>query len=293
MKYRLIILATVFSSLLISCQKDIPGDGSNTTVTAKTILNVAYGNGAAQVMDIYLPASRSTLTTKVIILIHGGGWTEGDKNDPLFAPFVDSLKKRLPDYALFNINYRLSAPTNNNFPTQELDIKAATEFIYAKRNEYGISDKFVMAGASAGAHLAMLQAYKNNGTVKPRAVISFFGPTNLLDMYNNPVNNNPFIPVGLALAIGKTPAQDPLIYTNSSPINFISSNTAMPTILLHGGLDPLVNKDQSLAVKTKLTAAGIASQYVLYPTAGHGDWDAATYTDAFNKIQAFLALHVL
>lgn len=293
MKYRLIILATVFSSLLISCQKDIPGDGSNTTVTAKTILNVAYGNGAAQVMDIYLPASRSTLTSKVIILIHGGGWTEGDKNDPLFAPFVDSLKKRLPDYALFNINYRLSSTTNNNFPTQELDIKAATEFIYAKRNEYGISDKFVMAGASAGAHLAMLQAYKNNGTVKPRAVISFFGPTNLLDMYNNPVNNNPFIPVGLALAIGKTPAQDPLIYTNSSPINFISSNTAMPTILLHGGLDPLVNKDQSLAVKTKLTAAGIASQYVLYPTAGHGDWDAATYTDAFNKIQAFLALHVL
>lgn len=293
MKFYTILIATVFSFLLISCQKETPADGGNTTVTAKTILNAAYSSSAAQVMDIYLPANRSTLTTKVIVLIHGGGWTEGDKSDPLFAPFVDSLKKRLPDYAVFNINYRLSATPLFLFPTQELDVKAATEFIYAKRNEYGISDKFVMVGASAGAHLAMLQAYKNSSPVKAKAVISFFGPSDLLDMYNNPVNNNPFIPLGLAQAVGKTPAQDPVIYTNSSPVNFISSSSAMPTILLHGGLDPLVKPQQSLTVATKLTAAGIASQNVLYATAGHGDWNAATYTDAFNKIQAFLALHVL
>lgn len=291
MKHRLILLLPFFSAMLLSCQKDNLGDG-NTTVAAKIELNVAYAGSAAQVMDIYLPAGRSTLTTKVIILIHGGGWTEGDKNDPLFAPFVDSIKRRLPDYAVFNVNYRLSATPLNLFPAQELDIKAATEFIYAKRNEFGISNKFVLVGASAGAHLAMLQAYKYNSPVKAKAVISFFGPGDLLDMYNNPANNNPFIPQVMAQTIGKTPAQDPLIYSNSSPVNFISNTSAMPTILLHGGLDPLVKPEQSVAIKNKLSIVGIASEYVLYPAGGHGDWNAATYTDAFNKIQTFLSLQV-
>jgi acetyl esterase/lipase len=259
---------------------------------AKTILNASYGNSAAQVMDIYLPANRSAISTKVMLLIHGGGWTDGDKNDPLFSPFVDSIKRRLPEYAVFNINYRLSAPPSNLFPTQELDIKAATEFIYARRNEYGISDKFVFVGASAGAHLAMLQAYKYNSPVRAKAVVSFFGPADLLDMYNNPVGGNSLISLVLAQTIGKTPTQDPLIYSNSSPINFISSGTGIPTILLHGGLDPLVNPQQSLAVKTKLASAGIASKYILYPAAGHGDWNSTTYTDAFNNIQAFLLLNV-
>jgi acetyl esterase/lipase len=289
---KILFTLLVTSLLFTSCSKEnteVPVDDNS---AAKTILNASYGNSAAQVMDIYLPANRSAISTKVMLLIHGGGWTDGDKNDPLFSPFVDSIKRRLPEYAVFNINYRLSAPPSNLFPTQELDIKAATEFIYARRNEYGISDKFVFVGASAGAHLAMLQAYKYNSPIRAKAVVSFFGPADLLDMYNNPVGGNSLIPLVLAQTIGKTPSQDPLIYSNSSPINFISSGTGIPTILLHGGLDPLVNPQQSLAVKTKLASAGIASKYILYPAAGHGDWNSTTYTDAFNNIQAFLLLNV-
>ena len=165
-------------------------------------------------------------------------------------------------------------------------------FIYNKRTEYGISDKFVLVGASAGAHLAMLQAYKYPNPVKPKAVVSFFGPADLLDMYNNPVGGNTLISYTLAITIGKTPTQDPAIYMNSSPVTYISSNTAVPTILLHGGLDPLVSAQQSVSVKNKLSLAGIANEYVFYPAAGHGNWDAATYTDAFNKVVAFLAQQV-
>ncbi len=287
------LICVLFSGLLVaSCSKDVSDVVPQDNSVAKTLVNVAYAADAAQVMDIYLPAGRSTNTTKVMLLIHGGGWTGGDKNDPLFLPFVDSIKRRLPEYAVFNINYRLSANPLNLFPTQEMDIKAATEFIISKRNEYGISDKVVIVGASAGAHLAMLQAYKYNSVVKPKAVVSFFGPSDLADMYNNPVGGNTLISFTIGLTIGKTPAQDPAIYNSSSPINFISSNTAMPTILLHGGLDPLVSPQQSVAVRDKLAQAGIANQYVFYPNAGHGDWDGPTYTDAFNKIEVFLSLHV-
>lgn len=292
MKYLKHCLFLFITIGFISCSKENSNDNGATTVTAKTMLNVAYGSNAAQMMDVYLPANRNTSITKVMVLIHGGGWTTGDKNDPLFLPTVDTLKRRLPGYAIFNINYRLSATPNFLFPAQEMDVKAAVEFIFAKRNEYGISDQFVLAGASAGAHLAMLQAYKYISPVKAKAVVSLFGIGDLAQMYNNPVGGNVLISALLAQAVGKTPSQDPLIYSNSSPINFITSTAAMPTILLHGGIDPLVSPQQSVAVQNKLNAAGIINQYILYPNAGHGDWDNATYSDAYSKIQTFLSIHL-
>lgn len=272
---------------IASCKKK---DSTDNTVAASTQLNVSYGTDPQQKMDIYLPAGRSTATTKVMVMIHGGAWTAGDKSD--FAAQVDTMKRRLPEYAIFNINYRLSANPNNLFPTQENDVKAALQFIYSKSAEYLISDKYVLVGASAGGHLAMLQAYKYTVPVKVKAVVDFFGPSDLTDMYNNPVGGNAFLSLALATAVGKTPAQDAALYTNSSPVTFITAGSAMPTIILQGGVDPLVSPNQSAAVKNKLTTAGIANQYVFYPTGGHGDWNNATYYDAFTKIEAFLKLYV-
>jgi len=273
--------------LISSCSKD----SEQPQPVSKIMLNVSYGPDPSQKMDVYLPANNSTTSTKVIIMIHGGGWTTGDKS--AITPYVDSLKRRLTDYAVFNINYRLSAFPINIFPAQELDVKTAIEHIYNKRNEYGISEKFVLIGESAGAHLAMLHAYKYNAPVKIKSVASLFGPADLVDMYNNPVNGNINISQALALAIGKTPLQDPALYTNSSPVNFITPALGVPTILLHGGLDELVSPAQSVNVRNKLVNAGIASQLVLYPTKAHGyDWDSITFFDAFNKIQAFLTVNV-
>ena len=281
-------MAILILCTIASCKKTDSISGIS-TVAAKTILNVPYGVDAKQVMDIYLPEGRRSDSTKVMVLIHGGGWTTGDKAD--FTVQVDSLKNRLPDYAIFNINYRLSTGVTNIFPTQEMDVQAAVRYIYGKTSDYQVSTKFVLLGASAGGHLAMLQGYKDSVPVKPKAIVSFFGPSDLLDMYYNPVGGNPFLSFGLSQAVGKTPVQDPLIYLNSSPVNFINPGSP-PTILLHGGLDPLVSPSQSIAVKNRLTLFNVVNQYVFYPAGGHGNWDAATYTDAFNKIQAFLTANV-
>ncbi len=284
---KIILSIALFSSLIFfSCSND----DTTLTIAATTKLNESYGSDLAQKMDIYLPANRRVENTKVLIMIHGGGWTGGDKAD--FTVFVDTLKRRFPSYAIFNLNYRLSATPNNLFPTQELDVKAAIEYIYSKANEYRISNKYVLLGASAGAHLAMLQGYKYNLPVKAKAVVSFFGPSDLTDMYNNPIGGNPLYSAVLAGAVGTTPSLNPLLYYDASPINFINSSSAMPTILIHGGMDPLVSPTQSVAVQTKLNASGIINQYVFYPFGGHGDWDAATFTDSFNKIQAFLQANV-
>ena len=286
-----------FMSLFFACKKNDTGNGGSTATSAQTILNVSYGTDTSQKMDVYLPANRNTTSTKVIVLIHGGAWSSGDKTDfsTLQSGMVitDTIKTRFPDYAIFNINYRLSTGTANLFPTQENDIKAALQFIFNRAAEYSISNKFVLIGQSAGAHLAMLQGYKYTTPLKPRVIVSFFGPCDLTDMYNNPVGPFPSLTqLVLAQTIGATPTTNTAIYTSSSPVTYINSSSP-PTILFHGSADPLVNPAQSLTVKTKLAAAGVAAEYYLYAGKGHGDdWGDVIYKDVFNKIQVFVNANV-
>jgi acetyl esterase/lipase len=278
---RFLFLVTIIG-LLFSCNKDDEGGDDNGAVT---MTNVSYGASSQQAMDVHLPAGRSSASTKVMIMIHGGAWNAGDKAD--FNAYVDSMKAREPSYAIFNINYRLASPPNL-FPAQEQDIKAAVEFIFNNRDEYRISDKFVLVGASAGGHLALLQGYKHTSPVKPKAIIDFFGPVDLIDMYNNPPN--PFVPGLLTSVTGGTPTSSNTIYTQSSPINFVTAQSA-PTMILHGGIDFVVSPSQSALLNSTLTTLNVPHQYVFYPTEGHG-WVGANLTDSFNKIQAFLAAYV-
>ena len=282
MKYSLVLLLALG---LYACQKSV--DPGNTALPESNSYNVSYGTDAAQKMDVLLPAGRSTATTKVIILIHGGGWSTGDKSD--FNTYVDTLKDRLPGYAIININYRLASGTSNLFPTQENDVKAAIEFIYSKRTEYNISDKFVLLGASAGAHLSLLQAYKYSSPVKIKAVVDFFGPTDLADMYNNPASI--FAPPSaLAAVVGATPTTNLTLYQQSSPITFVSAQSP-PTIILQGGIDPLISPNQAIALNNKLQTMGAIHQYVFYPTESHG-WVGADLVDSFDQIEAFLTANV-
>jgi acetyl esterase/lipase len=278
------IMKKIFPLLLVALSVATCKKEELKYLPADTQLNVAYGSDPAQKMDIYLPFGRNINPGKVIILIHGGGWNQGDKND--FTSYVDTLKKRLPGYAIFNINYRLATGSANLFPTQENDIKAAVDFIYSKKSEYYLNDKYVMLGASAGGHMALLYSYKYSNPVKIKAVVDFFGPTELVSLYNS----GPLAQILLTQVIGGTPATHASMYQQSSPENFITAQTA-PTIILQGGVDPLVPFSQAVLLKNTLQANGVMHQYVFYPNEGHG-WTGANLTDSFEKIAAFLAAQV-
>ncbi len=282
---RKLFLVAFVSILVISCKKESSTDNGGNVIAASTSLNVAYGTDPLQKMDVYLPAGRSLASTKVMILIHGGAYISGDKAD--FDAYVDTLKRRLPAYAIFNINYRLATPPTNIFPTQETDVKAALDFIAGKTSEYLISTKFVLLGASAGAHLALLQAYKYSSPLKIKAVVDFFGPTNINALYDNP---GIISPANIALVVGGTPTTNPDIYQQSSPINYATPTGAVPTLILQGSNDPIVDHNiQSAALFGKLQMQLLPVQFVLYPGKGHGDdWDSATFKDAFERIQSFV-----
>ncbi len=287
---RKIFFFAIITTIIFSCKKN---DDTATPVVdgATSMPNVAYGIDALQKMDVYLPANRTTATTKVMIVIHGGGWNIGDKSD--MTAYVDILKTRLPDYAFFNINYRLTSLANSTpFPAQELDVKAVTDFINSKRAEYLISDKFVLLGASAGAHLALLQAYKNT-TPKIKAVVDLYGPTDMTDMYTNPAST--FIaPTSIAFVVTGNPFGTPAlfssIYNSSSPINYVST-VSPPTIIFHGGADSLVRPTQSTRLIAKLAQNNVVNKYVFYPQEVHA-YQGANLNDTFDKAIAFLTANV-
>ena len=281
-----LLLAAFFSmTLFTSCIDPAKGSVQYDFANAVNLRDVSYGKDSANKMDIYLPANRSVELTKSIILIHGGGWNAGNKSD--LNTYIDSFKRRMPDYAIFNINYRL-AGNGNLFPTQENDVKAAVEFVTGKSKEYGINNnKIVLLGASAGAHLALLQAYKYT-TPPIAAVIDFFGPTDLETMYHKPWH--PLVPVALQMITGTTPEQNRNIYRQSSPVNFISK-TSSPTLIFHGARDQVVSVAQSRLLKQSLEKANVPAELVIYPMERHG-WQGTKMTDSFDKIQAFLNRYV-
>jgi acetyl esterase/lipase len=281
------LLALLFTmSIFTSCQRTESSTAVyNTNLPANNFINVSYGKDSLQKMDIYLPANR-TDSTKVLVLIHGGGWAGGDKSE--FAAAIPVLQEKLPQYAIFNINYRLANQTTNHFPTQENDVQAALQFITGKAAEYGISKDLVLLGASAGAHLALLQAYKYNTPVVPEAVISFFGPTDMADMYNR--QSNGYYKMALQLLVGGTPDAKLNVFTQSSPIHFVSKQSP-PTLLLHGGADGLVPVSHSKRLKEKLEKENVPAELVIYANEGHG-WYGANLTDSYNRIEKFLKTHI-
>jgi len=268
--------------LAVACKKE--DSNSNNSATERTYTNVSYGSDTSQKMDIYLPAGRDTVNTKLLVLIHGGAWIEGDKTDFSYS----DIKKLLPGYAFASINYRLSDNGQNKFPAQEEDVQAAISFLLSKQAEYNYSNKIVLLGASAGAQLALLQGYKYAKMIVPKAIISFFGPTDLTWLYNHP--GNAAFPPLLAGIIGYTPAQNASIYTSSSPINFVTVQSA-PTLLLQGDADILVPVDQANMLNAKLQTAGVVHQLVIYPGEGHG-FSATAMSNAYTKIISFLNANV-
>jgi acetyl esterase/lipase len=278
---KLLLLLTI-TVYLAACKKE-----KDQTPVYDKKANVAYGTDALQVMDLYLPADGNASSTKLMVLIHGGAWADGDKAD--FDIYIDQLKRRLPDYAFANINYRLfTLSGQNKFPAQEQDVKAAVTFLLNKSTEYKFSKTFVLLGASAGGHLALLQGYKYAQDAAPKAIVSLFGPTDLTHLYNNPPQ--PTLPGLLAVIVGGTPAQNAALYEASSPISFVNSQSAH-TLLLHGGKDNLVPPAQATRLIDKLKAAGVYNEYVFYPDEGHS-WTGPNLEDSFNKIEKFIRQHV-
>ncbi|HEY7328374.1 MAG TPA: alpha/beta hydrolase [Gemmataceae bacterium] len=125
-----------------------------TPVLAKsTVLraDVTYGRDEKQRMDIYSP--RDARQAPVVIFVHGGEWTRGDKSAVSYKPkFLNEN-----GVVFVSINYRLTPPAKH--PAHVQDVAAAVRWVHDHAREIGGDPKrIVLMGHSAGCHLVTLTA---------------------------------------------------------------------------------------------------------------------------------------
>ena len=284
-----IVFTVLILFIVMSCDNDNNFENSNNAPDPLDALeyyqelNVSYGSHNDQKFDIYLPPNR-TENTKIMILIHCGGWTSGDKND--MNGFKDYLRTEIPNIGIVNINYRLADENNMAYPMQIDDITSVINHLKSNQDFYVIDDEFGFVGTSAGAHLSLLWSYGFDTNTKTKMVCSIVGPTNFTDpAYVN--SNNPNFDILLAL-YGINATTDFLELV--SPYHRIT-NAAPPTILFYGGQDSLVPTTQGTAMHDKLDDLNVINEFTLYPNAGHG-WIGLDLLDTTIKLKAFIQEHL-
>lgn len=283
--------------LFNSCSKDetlyeTQYDTSVEIVGAKSILSeifldVPYGNNGQQKYDIYLPADRSYLKTKLLILIHGGGWRSGDKED--MKKYISYLQIAHPDHAIVNMNYVLAnAGVSYAFPNQFLDIQKVINSITALKYDYNIYPEFGLIGRSAGAHLALMYDYNFDANKQVKLVCSIAGPTN----FDDPVfTNNPDFFQLLNLLV------DPNIYPNIeenleilSPAFQISEKSS-PTTIFHGRTDGVVPISNAILLKKKLDLKSVNSHLRIFG-GGHTNWTEKDDRTFEKELSSYIRIHL-
>ena len=119
----------------------------------KVYKDISYGDGEANKFDLYVPANGSKESYGLVVYLHAGGFTSGDKaEDEKTLAWLCSK-----GYVACGINYTLRTETNNaSVLTQSNEIKAAIPIVIeeAKKLGYNITE-MAMSGGSAGGCLAM------------------------------------------------------------------------------------------------------------------------------------------
>lgn len=274
---------SIFALLLFSCDSSDANDNITAPTFQKEMLDVSYGENPQQTIDIYLPEGRKTNVTKVFLLVHGGGWSEGDKADLNFI--VAQLKSKFPNHAIANINYRLGTTESIGYPKQIQDIQAAIGFLNDHKNEYNLSKQYAMIGVSAGAHLAMMYGYKYNTGRQVKAVCSLVGPADFSDPN---YEGNELFQSGLKYFVGDYPTYEsnPTLYDEISPVNYIQL-LAPKTILFYAAEDNLVPNTQGGILRDKLNQRLVYNEYYLYEDVGHANWSVEQLDDIITKMTTF------
>lgn len=125
--------------------------GSAPTRPSPGAQTLAYGNNPLQTLDVY--AARGSAPAPVVIFVHGGGWSKGDKASgarEYKAAHLTGL-----GYHFVSINYRLVPAAT--VEEQAADVAAAVAYVKRNAAKLGVDPaRIVLSGHSAGAHLAAL-----------------------------------------------------------------------------------------------------------------------------------------
>jgi acetyl esterase/lipase len=148
-------------------------------------------------------------------------------------------------------------------------VRLALAWVRAHGREYGADvSRLALLGRSAGAHLAMLAGF-DPAAAGISAVVSFYGPVDLVQGYRQPPVPDPIDTRRIEEAfLGGTLDQLPDRYRAASPIAYAARGVP-PTLLVYGGRDHVVQPQFAHALDARLRDAGAVSVLLEIPWAEH------------------------
>ena len=231
-------------------------------------LDVSYLEGdRKEKADLYLPMNvPAGQKAPALILIHGGGFNDGDKRRYREINYGTNAAKR--GYLAMSINYKLRKSKGQvTWPQCIYDVKEAVRWLKLNADKYQIDPERIGAlGGSAGGNLAFMLAttgpedgFEGEGTrtnisTKIACGVDFYGAVDLMTYKSDrarPDTNKPEMAM-----FNKTKAEAPDLYRRGSPTSYIRTNVA-PLLMVHGTGDSTVLPNQSQLLRSKLIEAGL------------------------------------
>ncbi|MEW6092703.1 MAG: alpha/beta hydrolase [Chloroflexota bacterium] len=218
-------------------------------------------------LDIYSPAPASGCP--VMVMIHGGGWRQGDKaNEDVAA--LKSQHFAAQGYVFVSVNYRLSPEVMH--PVHVQDVAASLAWVYHNIWSYGGDpERIFIMGHSAGAHLAALVA-TDEGYLEANGLdLSILKGVVLLDGagYDIPYmmdNDSVILRSIYEGAFGTNPAA----WEDASPVAHVETGKNIPPFLLFYAGNREDSRVNSQKLADLLTDAGVQNWVVSAPDKNHG-----------------------
>ena len=217
-------------------------------------------------LDVYVPEGAGPFPA--VILVHGGGWTSGDKSGgpkkALIAPMQEPLERA--GFAWISINYRL-AP-KHRYPACIDDVETAIRWVKSHAGQYRFDlERIALSGESAGGHLVALAAVRADESTRLAAIVPFYA---VFDLGARVKSGEP-LPANYVALFGRESADAPLrtLLRDASPLTHVKPGLP-PFLLVHGTADTRVAFEQSTTMQTRLRAAGVPCELLAIKDGGHG-----------------------
>jgi acetyl esterase len=220
----------------------------------------AQAGGVSLKLDAHIPDGAGPF--RGAILVHGGGWIAGDKQqyiNYLFKPLADA------NFVWISINYRLAPKFT--FPAPADDVEMAIQYVRKNAAKFKIDpNRIALIGESAGGHLvSYVGAREKNHEIA--AVVSLYG---VHDFVAAAVEWKP-IPTEMYQLFGISAVEATNVSTlvKGSPVTFIHKDMP-PYLLMHGSKDEDVPYEQSVEMCKAMKAAGARCDLVTVEGGEHG-----------------------
>jgi acetyl esterase/lipase len=260
------------------------------------INQLAYGLDSRQSLEIaYRP--NDVFPTPLILFIHGGSWIGGDK------AIMRRYQNQVVDagYAYVSMNYRFITSGATYLDMLD-DINLTIRFLRDFSSDLNLdTTKMAIVGESAGAHLAMLYAYRNQSSIPVEFVMALVPPVDFTDP-GYLTFGDPDVQLLLANGLMATSLMSPddiledgypASWIDASPVTHLAN--AIPTLIGYAGQDeliPMSNMQRFLEASSNINAP---IQAILFPNSSHslsGDPDKLNelLTTFFIYLQMYLPI---